>query len=302
MGQNWLDEKMKKKLKTKVQIYARPICIIFSVFRRKKYKKIHTFCSFIGYSRSGHTLIGSLLDAHPNIVISTEADAFNLIKLGYGKDALLYYLEVWSKLVSRLLRNKWSGYDYYVKGAYQGMSDSISVIGDKQGTGTLTSIFKNPELPRNLQEMVRIPVKYLHVIRNPYDTISTMHNRNHTIANTTNQGETTENRKFSRKLLRKCVKMYFKKATHVQRLIEEGEMEIMDIYHEDLISSPEETLKSIFSFLGVETEPDLLKNCASIIYKNPNKSRHSIPWPKPLKGIVQTRNSNIPFLKDYSFS
>lgn len=294
-------KKMRKKLKFGLPILALPICAISSLVRRRKYKNIHTFCCFIGYSRSGHTIVGSLLDAHPNIVISTEAHAFNLIKLGYGKGALLFYLEIWSKLISRLLGNKWTGYDYQVKGANQGMSDSISIIGDKKGNGTLTSISKNPELPGKLQKMIGMPVKYIHVIRNPYDIISTMHNRNPAIANTTNQGVTTENRKFSGKLLRKFTKSYFRKASHIQRLIDEGELQILNIYHEDLISMSEQTLKAIFDFLGAETDPVFLKSCADIIYENPNKSRHSIPWPEKLKGIVQKKSSKIPFLENYSF-
>ena len=31
---------------------------------------------FIGYQRSGHSLVGSLLDAHPNIIISDEMHVF----------------------------------------------------------------------------------------------------------------------------------------------------------------------------------------------------------------------------------
>ena len=35
-------------------------------------KDVDTMLMFIGYPRSGHTLIGSLLDAHPNIVVANE--------------------------------------------------------------------------------------------------------------------------------------------------------------------------------------------------------------------------------------
>ena len=38
---------------------------------------IETMIIFIGYARSGHTLIGSLLDAHPNMVIANE---FNVLE------------------------------------------------------------------------------------------------------------------------------------------------------------------------------------------------------------------------------
>ena len=34
--------------------------------------KVETLLLFIGYARSGHTLIGSLLDAHPHAVIANE--------------------------------------------------------------------------------------------------------------------------------------------------------------------------------------------------------------------------------------
>ena len=38
--------------------------------------RIETLALFIGYARSGHTLIGALLDAHPHIVIANELDIF----------------------------------------------------------------------------------------------------------------------------------------------------------------------------------------------------------------------------------
>ena len=198
---------MRKKLKFGLPFLALPICAISALFRKKKYQSIHTFCCFIGYSRSGHTVVGSLLDAHPNVVISTEAHAFNLLKLGYGRGALFFYLEIWSKLISRLLGNKWTGYDYQVKGANQGSSRSISIIGDKKGNGTLTSISRDKSLPAEMKKTVGLPVKYIHVIHNPYDIISTMHNRNPAIANTTNEGEAADDRKFSKTSVKKILKI-----------------------------------------------------------------------------------------------
>ena len=40
------------------------------------YDHIKTILFFIGYARSRHTLLGSLLDAHPHIVVADEAYAF----------------------------------------------------------------------------------------------------------------------------------------------------------------------------------------------------------------------------------
>ena len=40
----------------------------------RQFNNVKTFVMFIGYPRSGHSLIGSLLDAHPEIVIPHEYD------------------------------------------------------------------------------------------------------------------------------------------------------------------------------------------------------------------------------------
>jgi len=41
------------------------------------YSHVKTILYFIGYSRSRHTLLGSLLDAHPHMVVSDETNAFS---------------------------------------------------------------------------------------------------------------------------------------------------------------------------------------------------------------------------------
>jgi hypothetical protein len=35
---------------------------------------------FVGYSRSGHSLVGALLDAHPEIPVAYEANALKLVR------------------------------------------------------------------------------------------------------------------------------------------------------------------------------------------------------------------------------
>lgn len=42
----------------------------------KAYGHVHSILFFIGYLRSRHSLLGSLLDAHPHMVVSDEAMAF----------------------------------------------------------------------------------------------------------------------------------------------------------------------------------------------------------------------------------
>lgn len=41
---------------------------------RELYDGVESFLMFIGYPRSGHTLVSSLLDAHPNALVANEFD------------------------------------------------------------------------------------------------------------------------------------------------------------------------------------------------------------------------------------
>ena len=40
---------------------------------------MHAFCLFVGYSRSGHSLVGALLDAHPEITIAHQVNGLKLV-------------------------------------------------------------------------------------------------------------------------------------------------------------------------------------------------------------------------------
>ena len=61
------------------------------------FKSVERYCMFIGYTRSGHSLVGSLLDAHPNIIIGHELNALKLFERGVNYQKI-YYL---------LLKNSW---------------------------------------------------------------------------------------------------------------------------------------------------------------------------------------------------
>src|SRR4051812_27120158 len=59
---------------------------------RKLFDGVRKYCMFIGYPRSGHSLIGSLLDAHSNAIIAHELDALKFIGAGCDKNQLYQLL------------------------------------------------------------------------------------------------------------------------------------------------------------------------------------------------------------------
>ena len=106
----------------------------------KAYSHVNTIVFFIGYPRSRHSLLGSLLDAHPHMVISDETMAFNRWKARTDQwmqhSIYAYYDTMFrashravshgrrSRVFNDTVVNKSSAYGYYVPTQWQGAFDT----------------------------------------------------------------------------------------------------------------------------------------------------------------------------------
>ena len=59
---------------------------------RRLFKDVDTYFMFIGYIRSGHSLVGALLDALPNIVCGHELGVLKYVYAGYSRTQNYYLL------------------------------------------------------------------------------------------------------------------------------------------------------------------------------------------------------------------
>ncbi len=92
------------------------------------------FVMFVGNPRSGTTLVRTLLDAHPNVVIGNEVHTLRLMKAGKN----------WNAVVGRILENStrfaknptWTDYSYRIPNYPTNSQKMITVIGDKRAAGT----------------------------------------------------------------------------------------------------------------------------------------------------------------------
>ena len=98
-----------------------------------------TILFFIGYSRSRHTLLGSLLDAHPHMVIADETMAFSRWSskhdIWMNSSMYAYYDTLFnssqlnvrkgrrSRIFQGSVANTSSGFRYYVPNQWQGTFD-----------------------------------------------------------------------------------------------------------------------------------------------------------------------------------
>jgi hypothetical protein len=246
------------------------------------FARVERFCMFLGYPRSGHSLVGSLIDAHPDAVVAHELNVLRYLKYGFGRDQIFWLLLENARAYARYGRSA-TGYSYEVPGQHQGSFRTLRVIGDKRGSGSVRRLRARPALLERLRRCVGVPVKFLHVARNPYDNIATMYRRSR------------------QRDLEASIDFYFVHAEGVSELrprIAPGDL--LDLRHEELIRDPEETLARICRFLELEPARDYLEACASILFDAPRRTRGDAPWTPELLDVVHERAARHPFLAGYS--
>jgi hypothetical protein len=250
--------------------------------QRELFGQVQTYCMFIGYPRSGHSLVGSLLDAHPDMVIAHELDALGFIQNGFHRNQLYALILNNSRQIAAKGRIQ-TGYDYQIPNQWQGRFRRLQVIGDKRGRGSMTRLQRRPGLLERMQRTVRDPMRFVHVVRNPFDNISTMSKR----------------RDWT---LEQAADIYFSLADTVAGVKRSmGDERVIDVRHEAVIADAKGSLKEICGFLSVVPTDDYLEDCAGIIYASPHRSRHEAPWTDALKSDVHARMERYPFLRGYGW-
>ena len=225
------------------------------------------------------------MNAHPDVVIAHELDALALIRKGFNRE------QIYRRLISRSRSfaasgGEWRGYKYAVAGEWQGRFRELRVIGDKKGGGSTRKLASEPELLDRLHETVGTKVRLIHVIRNPYDNVSTMFQGR-------NGDQSLE-----------AVAMRYAALCDTNQKIKNrlNENAIFDLRHEALVEDPESSLGELCRFLNLEYEGDYLKHCASIVATTPHKSRYEIEWTSDALGRIRGSIEEHDFLRGYSFA
>jgi hypothetical protein len=247
----------------------------------EQFERVSRFCLFAGYPRSGHSLVGALLNAHKDAVIAHELDAQNLIVSGCPRDTL--YARILARASWFNLRGNTSNYRYQVPNQWQGRFDALRVLGDKRGGGTSRCLVAHPDLLERTRALVRIPLRVVHVVRNPFDNIAAI-----SIWNEMS--------------LERSIEFYFHHCDATTRLDSLCDRsELLTVYHEDMIREPRRTLASLCAFLGLDPDPGYLDDCCSIVFRQPTYTRSKLDWKPALVHTVETRARAHRFLDGYTF-
>jgi hypothetical protein len=255
-----------------------------------EFSAVHTFVCFAGIGRSGTTLMGALLDAHPNMIIAEQQGVLKYVHpLQFSRQRIFHLLLRNSVRAARDGRPGSGGYTFAVPGQGHGRVTRIEVIGDKsQSAQTVEWLYSRPWLVRKLADTVRARIRIMHVVRNPFDTIARRSLR---------RGVPLE--RISRQYFALTEKMRAVK----EKLDREPALDVdfILVHLEDLIADPVAQLTRICSELGVQPGIDYLDACAGIVYPKPSEPRKLVDWTASLRSDIERRIKEFDYLRRYSF-
>lgn len=257
--------------------------------------RLDTWLSFISCPRSGHSLVGALLDAHPDIVMGSEYGILDHFIWGFRRDAIAAILIEASHDIpynrSRTRRDqpRRGGFTYSVEGQWQGRVRELRVLGDKNGSGDTDRLARRPWLRRRIERTMGVPARFLHMVRNPFDVAATMALR--------------ETEKTGRPLdLRGSIDILASlNAAHAELIGSWAPGDAFTLKHEDLVQNPAVSLREVMGWLGLDTSDGYLEACAAICWDNPRKSRERVTWSAADRDAVTALIERTPHLAGYSF-
>jgi hypothetical protein len=247
-----------------------------------------TFVTFLGHARSGHSIVGALLDAHPQVVLSDELDALRYVAGGFGRDRVLALCLKVARDQHRRARRKrgraGSVYSYAVPGQWQGRHHDLRVIGDSDAGRSVHRLDGDPAFLERLRgTMAPLELRFIHVVRNPYDNIGTMMLRS---------GRTFES----------AIERYFGNWAAIERLRHRLPVgAIHTIRHEDLVTSPQAQLAALCAFLDVPAPEPYLEAAAGILFRGPSHTRREVTWTAEQRRAIDAGIADHEGLTGYAF-
>lgn len=247
-----------------------------------RYKTLRNYVLFVGCQRSGHNLVAQLIDAHPDAIVAYNLSPLDLIEQGVERVPFFKQLLVDAR--DHIIEQKRLGdQGKWIRDSWQGRHRFIRTIGGPRGTLTASKIAKKPEVLDRLEEVVELPLRVIHVIRNPYDNAAALNLNNYMP-------------------LQQAAQICITGIKAVQKVREEFDSEeILEVKYEHLLSRPRDTLQRVCRLLRLEPEAEYLETCEKYIEKPSKRRRDQVQWDPVSRVLIQRAIAETPAWADYTF-
>lgn len=238
------------------------------------------FVLIVGNARSGSTLLGAALDGHPRMIIANETAASAGFWRGLDRATILGEIRDNAERNAAAGRPS-EGYAYQVGPPPSAKAD-IRVAGDKVYNPATLLLHGDHAMLPSLEQRLGVPVRVIHAIRNPFDTIATMHRRS---------GAPVADR----------IRWYF---MHCEAAAAIGARlppdRFIDSHHEDLLATPDAELGRLCRFLDVAVDPDHVAAVKRILFASPRRTRAEVMWTDEDRAAVRSGIARFPWLARYA--
>ncbi len=249
---------------------------------RRDFRDVERFFFLVGYPRSGSTLIGSLLNAHPEMVIAHEADSLRFVRPGITRNQLFAMLLERDREFDSVQR-RWNGFDYSLPGLDQGRFTRLRVIGDKHAGRAARRLRDDAGLLDRVRAVAGVPIRVLHIARNPFDNIASIaRNRELPVA--------------------QAIEIYRDLGLAVDEVRARlAPDELRDVTYESILREPSGEISAILSFIGVGASAQYLSSCASLVEDDGHRGRAAVEWSADERRQVEEMARSRPVLAGYRF-
>ena len=279
-----------------------------ALHRRGALSRARTLVQFAGFPRSGHSLIGSILDAHPDAVVAHELDAMGLFLKGIPARRLPA-LMAWNAAAFSRHGRWWNGFRYEVAGAPA--TRPPLVVGDKKGDWAARWCAAEPDLLERLGDAVPLDCRWILVTRNPFDNVATMSLRRGGTYDRLRIG----NRDGFREALSQA-----QAAGDVATTVDDGMVadyralaaaaalmktrvppeSWLEVVYEDFAADPRSGLTRIAAFLDLPPDPDWLASSCALVRPPGRRSRDALEWRDAQRAALRQAVDAHDFLKAYA--
>jgi hypothetical protein len=236
------------------------------------YPALSSFCILVGYRRGGFSLLGALLNAHPDAAVAPDPKLIRLVaRHRLGRTALCDYLVRRATRHYKMERKR--SHPYVVRGKWQERVRTLRVVGAKCGDNTIRRLRDNPSSLDLLEQTVGVPLRIVHVTRNPYDVIAEI---------SLSQKSLDHGRSIP-----SAISSFAQAAQVTDDTVQRLRDSVLTVPYETLIADPRSALSRICEFLGLNADDDYLATCARVVPEELPPPRRLVAWSDDDRAAVE---------------